>query len=142
VWGGIKKRCTKKTKRWKRYGGRGIRVCERWSGSFEAFFADMGPKPPGTTSGGIALYTIERIDNDAGYDCGKCEDCHARGVVKTNCRWATNAEQSNNRSSNRMYTLNGETLNITQWAKKIGLKEPTLRSRLDRGWDVQRALTP
>lgn len=75
-WQAMKNRCLNpRDKDWKHYGGRGITVCERWL-SFEPFLADMGEAPPGMT--------IDRRDNDKGYEPG-------------NCRWATMTVQANNR---------------------------------------------
>ena len=102
------------------YGGRGITLCERWS-VFENFYADMGEPPP--------RHTIERMDNDKGYEPG-------------NCRWATRAEQSRNTSRNRRLTHAGVTLTVSQWAARVGINEQTIASRLDdSGWSVADALT-
>ncbi|WP_224279082.1 hypothetical protein [Nocardioides lacusdianchii] len=80
-------RCTRATHlRYASYGGRGITVCDRWTGrqGFWNFVADMGPRPEGRTAAGRPLYSLDRVDNDRGYEPG-------------NCRWATQSQQSRNR---------------------------------------------
>jgi hypothetical protein len=118
-----------------RYGGRGIWVCERWHwpGGFENFLADLGEKPPGVW--------IERIDNDSGYVCGRCDDCVARGITKTNCCWATPLEQGRNRSNVRFIEANGERLHISEWSRRLGTKIVTICARLRLGWTPEAAVT-
>lgn len=96
------------------YGGRGIRVCERWN-SFESFLADMGERPPGMS--------IDRIDNDGDY----CPE---------NCKWSTNKEQCRNQRWTVRLTYNGETKTRQEWCEVYGIKLSTLRERLLRGWTL------
>lgn len=103
------------------YAERGISVCDRWAQSFEAFLADMGPKPAGMT--------LDRENNDRGYEPG-------------NCRWVTQKVQQNNRTTNNVIEQMGELLTVAQWAERFGLKRSTLSKRLHRGDSIGRALRP
>ncbi len=107
-------------KHYQDYGGRGIKVCERWL-SLENFLEDMGLKPDKS-------YSIERNDVNGDY----CPE---------NCRWASTSEQANNQRSNRRLTHDGITLNMGQWESKLGFKEGTIKGRLRIGWSVEKALT-
>lgn len=114
AWAGMIGRCENPTnKRFSLYGGRGIRVCARWRNSFEAFHADMGPRPSNK-------HSIDRIDVDGGYS-------------PENCRWADQKTQCRNRRSNVRHTAHGLTLTVPEWAEHLGIPEGTLRVRMRRG---------
>jgi hypothetical protein len=122
AWLNIRNRCRNpNTTHYADYGGRGIKVCDRWRDSFADFFADMGPRPS-------ANHTIDRIDNGGDYEPG-------------NCRWATMSEQCNNRRTCRNLTFQGETHTVTEWAQIRGIAVDTLLARVRLGWSVERALT-
>jgi hypothetical protein len=119
-WESIYQRCNNhKSKHFPRYGGRGIKVCERWK-SFENFYADMGPRPS-------KKHSIERDDNDGDYE-------------PTNCRWATPKEQARNRRDNRLISIDGSEITMAEAAERFGINYHALFQRLDRGWTVERAL--
>lgn len=79
VWCEMKRRCTNPNRHnYKYYGGRGIKVCDRWINSFDNFCADMGERPKG--------FEIDRIDNSKGYE-------------PSNCRWVSHRDNTLNRSA-------------------------------------------
>ena len=88
AWVCMKHRCSNpRNPEWRNYGGRGIKVCERWLESFENFFLDMGTRPSN-------LYSIDRINNDGNYE-------------PKNCRWATSKQQAANRRDLMLRDING-----------------------------------
>lgn len=102
------------------YGGRGIKVCERWN-LFVNFLSDMGECPEG--------HSLDRINSNGNYEPG-------------NCRWVPMTDQAKNKRNNRPLTFNGETKLLTEWAAAIGISWRTLRARLDdHKWPLERALT-
>lgn len=116
-WESMKERCLNKNhKSYPKYGGRGIKVCSRWSGKngFKNFFEDMGKRPS-------SKHSIDRIDVNGNYDL-------------ENCRWSSIEEQANNRTNNTFLTCDGTTMTIAQWARKVNVSEKTLHSRISLGW--------
>lgn len=121
AWARMKQRCyDPKTPGFERYGGRGVKMCERWQ-NFENFFADMGEKP-------TPEHSIDRIDNDGDYE-------------PSNCRWATCQQQQRNRRDNIVVTHDGKTQCVSAWAEEYGICHHVLGMRLRRGWDMIRALS-
>lgn len=117
VWASMKRRCLNpNNKSYKNYGGRGIKVCERWM-EYKNFLEDMGEPPRG--------YSLDRIDNNKGYS-------------PDNCRWADIYTQRNNTRVNRMVTYKGKTLTTAQWAKIYSIPRKTIAYRLGRGWDLDK----
>jgi hypothetical protein len=128
IWLAIRQRCyNKKHKHYAGYGGRGITMCDRWRLSrngrsgFYAFVEDMGPRPDGG-------YSIERLDNNGNYS-------------PDNCEWRTQKEQCVNRRNNRIVEFKGQKMAMIQAIEASGLTAWTVYQRLQRGWDVDRALS-
>jgi len=122
AWVAMKARCyTRSNVGYPIYGARGITVCAQWRDSFENFLADMGRKPS-------PAHSLDRI-NSAGH------------YSPENCRWATRLEQSNNMRSNRPLAFNGQTQNVSEWARELGLSKNCILYRLSAGWSVDRALS-
>jgi hypothetical protein len=121
IWNGMMSRCHNPAATgYSRYGGRGIKVCERWM-EFENFLADMGEAP--------TAMTLDRRDNNGPYS-------------PENCRWATRREQNNNSSGNRVVEAFGRAQTVAQWAREVGIKYQTLYRRLTFcGWPAERALS-
>jgi hypothetical protein len=134
VWISMKSRCLRRTHRaYEDYGGRGITVCERWM-QFANFFADTGPRP----SEGLSL---DRIDNEKGYWCGKAE-CSECGPLcrEKNWRWATREEQQRNTRASIMITYRGETRTIPEWSERLGIPASLIRRRV--GYRAKNLLAP
>jgi hypothetical protein len=122
-WCSMRDRCRRpKCKSFARYGGRGIKVCERWN-DFANFLADMGKRPS-------PQHSIDRIDNDGDYEPG-------------NCRWSARLEQARNtritKDAKRL-EHDGRVQTISEWAEQLGISRSSIKLRLRNGWPIQRAL--
>lgn len=120
-WGMMKSRCLNpKFDRYYDYGGRGIKICNRWL-KFENFLEDMGQAPAGKS--------LDRKNNDGDY-------------TPSNCRWATPRQQSNNTRSNKNIEYQGTIKSVAEWSRTLGINVETLYTRLSEpGWDINRALS-
>ena len=120
AWNEMLQRCTNpRKKNYTDYGGRGISVCDRWQ-TFENFLADMGEPLPGAS--------LDRINNNGNYE-------------PSNCRWASRTEQSRNRRNCRMYEIGGISKPLSEWCELHGMNYYAVYSRLEKGWDIEAALT-
>lgn len=124
IWCDMIGRCYNENKDdFDRYGGRGIRVCDRWRGDdgFVNFLSDMGDRPSQNLS-------IDREDVNGDY----CPD---------NCRWATQKQQQRNRRDNRIITFRGVTACLAEHCERENLPYSRTLARLDHGWSTERAFT-
>ena len=120
IWLGMRQRCSKPNcSGWHKYGAKGIRVCEEWDRSFEAF------RDWAYSHGYEDTLTIDRLDPHGNYEPG-------------NCRWVTQKVQQNNRSNNVKLTYKGETHSLIEWSEISDKPLHILYDRYYRGWDVDR----
>ncbi len=113
---------------YERYGGRGISVCDEWSGehgyeNFRNWAFQNGFDPTAKRKD----MSIDRIDNDGNYE-------------PSNCRWTSYKQQSNNRRSNHLITIDGITHTISEWADIVEIDQRTISSRIFNGWSEQDAV--
>jgi hypothetical protein len=122
AWRNMIARCERpSSQRYSSYGARGIRVCERWRESFEAFLTDMGPKPSQS-------YSIDRVNVHGNYE-------------PENCRWAPKKIQQRNTQRSRTVEFRGERMSLPDAVERAGLNYSMVKRRLQNGWTDERALT-
>ena len=119
IWSSMVTRCyNPNRKQYDNYGGRGIRVCDRWLGEngFENFVHDMGERPS-------PEHSIDRIDVNGNYE-------------PSNCRWATIKEQSRNKRTTKYVYLNGDEIPLAELCEILGLNYYSVNAKLSRGFDL------
>lgn len=123
IWCNIIQRCENANNpNYKSYGGRGIGICARWRNDFAAFAADMGERPSKD-------HSIDRVDNDKGYDPG-------------NCRWATPGQQMRNTRRNNLVVHEGKIIPLIEATEATGVNYGTAKWRLRNGRSFKEALKP
>lgn len=119
-WKGMIQRCLNESHTYYPiYGGRGIRVCERWM-DFRNFYSDMGDRPSG--------FTLDRIDNFGDYE-------------PQNCRWASQKTQLRNMRANRLIYHNGEWKSAVEWSELSPVDYMTFLWRHKRGWPMDKIMS-
>lgn len=123
IWVNMRQRCSNpNSPNYNRYGARGIKVCDDWE-SFKKF------RKWSIQNGYNDSLTIDRIDNDCGYNPG-------------NCRWTTVLQQQRNRGNNHLITYKGETRCLSEWSEILGISRMAIMLRLSRyGYTVEEAFT-
>lgn len=126
AWLSMKERCyNPKTHGFKNWGGRGIKVCNRWMESFENFFEDMGVRPS-------SKHSLDRFPNNetGDYELG-------------NCRWATKKEQANNRRSfiRNAIEYDNRKNSLRAWCREVGVNYQNAVYRLRTGWPLEKVFT-
>lgn len=123
IWMNMRSRTTKPSDHaWADYGGRGIKICDEWNNSFEAF------RDWALTHGYSDSLSIDRIDNDGNYE-------------PNNCRWATILQQARNKRNTIYITYDGKTLTAREWSEITGIPVRTIKGRYHDKWDVEKILT-
>lgn len=123
IWCRMKSRCNNRNlDDYRLYGGKGIRVCDRWLLDFKNFLEDMGPRPSKT-------HSIDRIDSNGDYS-------------PENCRWATPKQQARNTSRNVFHVVKGERMTLAEAIERFGAgqNEGTIRWRVSTGKTAEQAL--
>lgn len=121
LWNGMKQRCSNPNMRaWKWYGGKGVRVCERWL-DFDNFVADVSPRPHGTT--------LDRIDGNGDYE-------------PSNCRWASYKEQGRNKEDAVFLVIEGNRYLACELAEISGHKQDTIVNRVKMGLCYTEVIAP
>lgn len=122
IWSTMINRCYCTTSNsYKRYGARGIEICDEWKNDFLSFYEWS------INNGYRDDLSIDRINNDGNYE-------------PINCRWVDKKTQSNNRSTNHYLTYKGETKTIAEWSEIFDLKHSTISRRIKSGWSTEMAL--
>ncbi len=132
-WASMLTRCYNfNNKAFKYYGEKGIKVCERWLISFENFLEDMGEMPKG--------FSIERIDVNKNYSCGKCEECLKNNWIG-NCKWIPKQDQPKNRTNTVYVFINDKKFLLTEALKFFNLSNTSLRRIMVLGKNHQEAIS-
>jgi len=120
IWVGVRKRCTNpKCESYKHYGGRGIKISDKWN-NFIDFYNDM-------KEGYADDLSLDRIDTNGNYEPG-------------NCRWVTQKMQNRNRRNNYIITYNNENKTLSEWSEISKVPYHAIKYRIKNGWDIGKAI--